>query len=96
MDMDAWPLDDEGNEMFGGFVQPPWEDNIAIEVDNLAPATSTSAPDVSSGDPLEEHAAITGAANEFTELNEFESWVLERIRRAHSNGNSAVKGLREL
>ncbi|KAJ7721583.1 hypothetical protein B0H14DRAFT_2642404 [Mycena olivaceomarginata] len=85
MDMDAWPSDDEGND----------KDDIAIEVDDLAPATSTSTLDVS-GDPLEEHAAITSAANEFTELNEFESWVLERIHRAHSKGNSAVKGLREL
>ncbi|KAJ7820147.1 hypothetical protein B0H14DRAFT_3147181 [Mycena olivaceomarginata] len=79
-----------------GPAQPSWEDDIAIEVDDLAPATSTSALDVSSGDPLEEHTAITSAANEFTELNEFESWVLERICRAHSKGNSAVKGLCEL
>ncbi|KAJ7804349.1 hypothetical protein B0H14DRAFT_3153968 [Mycena olivaceomarginata] len=96
MDMDAWPSDDEGNDILAGTAQPSWEDDIAIEVDDLAPATSTSALDVSSGDPLEEHTAITSAANEFTELNEFESWVLERICRAHSKGNSAVKGLREL
>ncbi|KAJ7687085.1 hypothetical protein B0H14DRAFT_3534249 [Mycena olivaceomarginata] len=69
MDMDAWPSDDEGNDIFAGTTQPSWEDDIAIEVDDLAPATFTSTLDVS-GDPLEEHAAITSAANEFTELNE--------------------------
>ncbi|KAJ7884390.1 hypothetical protein B0H14DRAFT_2564442 [Mycena olivaceomarginata] len=49
MDLDPWPVDVHGNEMRPGTAQPPWEDQIHAEFDQVTPASPASpAPSSSS------------------------------------------------
>ncbi|KAJ7603172.1 hypothetical protein DFH06DRAFT_1152085 [Mycena polygramma] len=89
MDLDPWPLDAEGNtvrpdylddDFLAGTAQPSWEE--------MHPSVKIEVDDAM--------PEATSPAEEFTELNEFETWVVRRIREAHSKGESVVDGLHQL
>ncbi|KAJ6455118.1 hypothetical protein C8R47DRAFT_1082851 [Mycena vitilis] len=95
MDLDPWPLHAEGHtirpdylndDYLAGTAQPPWEEmhpSVKIEVDDIVPSPAA---------PLK----TPSRAEEFIGLNEFESWVVQRIWEAHAKGESVVDELHRL
>jgi hypothetical protein len=73
-----------------GTAQPPWEDQIHAESDEDTPASPAS----SSSSSVQ--AVDINLSDEFTELSEFETWLVRQARAAHAKGESAIDGLEQL
>ncbi|KAJ6542982.1 hypothetical protein B0H19DRAFT_1268171 [Mycena capillaripes] len=90
--------EDMESDLFAmGTAQPPWEEHSEskeIEVD-----TTPAAPllaEIGAGNTSSNTSKDQLAANGFTQLSEFETWVLSRIREAHSKGDSVVDELQKV
>ncbi|KAJ7929642.1 hypothetical protein B0H13DRAFT_1859377 [Mycena leptocephala] len=87
MELDTWSSDDKDNEIYPGTAQPPWDENVKIEVDDFTHTLPAAPVEMMSCNTAEQAIDAADAVDHFTELTEFESWLVGRVRKSHAKGS---------